>query len=115
MGSPYTPTTVSGYNLNPPPDDGSVSPQNRSTWAGIKTKIGDPLKNFADQINNALISAFGKIVGGAGVRNVNANYNVIASDQGALIRATVPGIIITTPSALVVGTPFVFSVVNDTA
>lgn len=112
MGNPYSPQTVSGYNANPPPDDGSKSPANLGSWAMVKTKIGDPLKNFADSINAALVTAFSRIVGGGGIVTANSNYNVIAANQGAVIRATVAGITITTPSAAVVGTPFVFTVVN---
>src|SRR5262245_36819466 len=113
MGNPYTSTTVSGYNSNPPPDDGSVSAANRGKWSDVKTKIGDPLNNFAAAINTALVSAFGKIIGGAGISSVGSNYNVVAGDQGKILRVTAAGVVVTTPNAAVVGTPFVFTLLNN--
>ena len=44
MANPFTSVTVSNYNLNPPPDDGTEVPENKLQWAKHKEKIGDPLK-----------------------------------------------------------------------
>lgn len=48
------------YNQNPPPDDGTEVAANEIEWAKHINKIGDPLKTFAESINSAVLSAFGK-------------------------------------------------------
>jgi hypothetical protein len=50
---------------------------------------------------------------GATVVSTGVNYNATAADQGRLIKATVAGIIITTPDATVVNAPFSFAVNNQ--
>ena len=113
MGAPYSSQSVSNYNSNPPPDDGSQTEANRIKWATIKTKLSDPLNTFASAVNTAIGTAFGKIIGGAGVTSTSTSYQVLSTDQGKLVRASSSGITITTPDATDVGSPFVFGVLND--
>ena len=54
----YTTQTISGYNASPPSDDGAAETQNEATWSGIKTKIGDPVRVLAQDINTQLITSF---------------------------------------------------------
>jgi hypothetical protein len=54
----YTTQTISGYNASPPSDDGAAESQNEATWSGIKTKIGDPVRTLAQDINTQLITSF---------------------------------------------------------
>lgn len=115
MGNPYTSTTVSGYNDNPPVDNGASTEANRVKWATVKTKIGDPLNTFAGAVNTSINTAFGRVVGGAGITSTAISYTVVAGDQGKIVRATASGITITTPSAGTVGAPFVFFVLNDSS
>lgn len=115
MGAPYSGTSVSGYNANPPPDDGTTVATNQITWAGIKSKVGDPLNTFASSVDSNITSAVGKIVGGASVVSTAVNYAMTAADQGRLIRATASGITITTPDATVVKTPFAFRIINNSS
>lgn len=115
MASPYVSTTPSGYNSNPPPDDGSTSASNQLKWSTIKSKLSDPLNTFASAINAALVTAFGKAIGGAGVTSTGTDYSVQSSDQGKLVRATAAGITVTTPDATDVGSPFVFAVLNNSS
>lgn len=112
MSSPYNSTSVSGYNANPPPDDGTSVSTNLVTWAVIKTKLGDPLNTFATSVNSNLTTAFGKILGGGSVVNTGVNYAAGAADQGRLIRTTVANVTITTPDATSVLNPFAFAVLN---
>lgn len=114
MAAPFTPTAISSYNANPPPDDGSQVPSNRVDWATIKTKIGDPIKTGADTNMTAIAAGFAKIIGGAGVTTTATNYTVGASDQGKLVKATA-ALTLTTPDATVVTSPFVFGVLNTSA
>ena len=60
--NPYSSVSVSSYNASPPPDDGSQTVANKVTWAGIKTKLTDPLNTFASAVNSAINSAFGSLV-----------------------------------------------------
>lgn len=113
MGAPYVSPSVSNYNVNPPTDDGSTTSANRIDWSKTKLKIGDPLKTYADAINSAAGTAFGKLPGGAGVLSTAVDYTVLAADQGKLVKVTVSGKIVTSPDATAVGSPFLFRVVNE--
>lgn len=112
MGELYSGVSISGYNSNPPDDDGSQTENNRVKWATTKDKIGDPLKDAHDDQETNLADAFGKIDGG--VTSYSTSTAVAESDQGKLVRASVAGITITTPDATDVGAPFVFGFLNDT-
>ena len=113
MTALYPGTSVTGYNANPPPDDGTTVPTNLITWAGIKQKIGDPLDTFASAIDSNLTAAFGKTLDGAGVVATAVNYAMTGADQGRLIYVTVSGKTVTTPDAGTVNAPFVFAVLNN--
>ncbi len=113
MANPFTPPSISGYNSGPPPDDGTSGADNTVTWSKHKTKLADPIKSALEATWTAITSAFGKVIGGAGVTATGVNYTVQSSDQGKLIRATAGSITITTPAAGTVGAPFVFMVIND--
>lgn len=113
MGNPYSSVTVSGYNSNPPADDGSQVEANRVKWSTIKTKLPDPLKTAIESINTALVAAFPKVIGGGGLTSTAISYTILSADQGKLVRATAAGITLTTPDATSVDDPFVFGVLND--
>lgn len=115
MAAPFTITAVSNYNSNPPPDDGSQVPANRVQWSTQKTKLADPVYNAFNTSESATSAAFGKVVGGAGITSTGVSYTVASSDQSKLIKATGSGITITTPDATVVGSPFVFMVLNNSS
>lgn len=68
--NPYTSQSISGYNSSPPPDDGSTGADNLVTWAKHKTKLGDPIKTLAENINSQTSAAFAKVINtDASVRN----------------------------------------------
>lgn len=112
MGNPLTATEVASYNANPPPDDGTQVPENEASWADVKTKLSDPLKTAHDTAEAATVAAFGKVIGGGGVLTSSISYEVVAGDQGKLVKMTGSGTTLTTPSAIAVGSPFVFAVLN---
>ena len=56
--NPYSSQAISGYNSNPPPDDGTKTDANRTQWSKHISKIGNPLKTLAEAINSAITSAF---------------------------------------------------------
>lgn len=68
--NPYTSQSISGYNSDPPPDDGTTGSDNLVTWAKHKTKLADPIKTLSEAINSQLTTAFAKTVNAdAGERN----------------------------------------------
>lgn len=54
----YAKPTISNYNDDAPIDDGSATVANKVKWSKVKDELSDPLKNYADAINNAVESAF---------------------------------------------------------
>lgn len=60
----YTEVTISSYNANPPTDDGSTGASNEITWAGIKTKLGDPINTAFASVNTNVASACGTLDSG---------------------------------------------------
>lgn len=116
MGSLYSGTSVSGYNSNPPPDDGSTGSLNQLQWnRDIKGKIGDPLNTFAASASSALVSSFNKTLSGGSVVKTAVNYGASAADQGRNIVATASGITVTTPDATSVLSPFVWAINNQSS
>lgn len=113
MADPYTSVTVSNYNANPPPDDGTAVPTNRITWAGIKTKLGDPLNTAVAAINTNVDAALAKTLSGASIVSTAVSYPMTAADQGRSIVVTAGGQTVTTPDATVVHNPFMFLVKNS--
>lgn len=113
MAAPYTSQTIASYNDSPPSDDGSQTEANRVTWAKHKTKLGDPIKTLAEAINSQLSTAFGKVVGGGGITASAISYQVLAGDQGKLVKMTGASTTLTTPDATVVTSPFVFGYLNN--
>jgi len=110
MSNPYSKPSISGYNSNPPPDDGTSIAQNEITWAKHKDKLGDPVKNYADAINTATFNAFADIFLNS-VSSHSANYTVLTSDQGALLDCQ-NTITITLLSASSAGTGFPLAIRN---
>ena len=69
MTNPYVPPSFASYNFNanPPSDDGSQTIANTVSWngnngtAGVLSKIGNPLANYAQAVSSAANSAFGTL------------------------------------------------------
>lgn len=114
MGIIYTQPTITGYNATPPPDDDSQTSANAVSWAKHISKIGDPIKTYAQAINNALVIAFGKIFNN-NISTISTGYVLQASDRGKLL-VTSGAITITLLESGTAGSGFTFSVRNsDTA
>ena len=60
--NPYSAPAISGFNSNPPPDDGTFSAANRTQWSKHISKIGNPLKTLVEAAISASTSAFNKLV-----------------------------------------------------
>ncbi len=110
MSNPYVPPTLSGYNSNPPPNDGTEDPSNQLDWAKHIDKIGDPLKLFAQAMNNNISDAFDKTFGAAPVAKLN-DYTVVESDQGKFLLIS-GATTVTLLSAADAGSGFPLIIVN---
>lgn len=99
--NPYTGQSISGYNITPPADDGSVVSSNKLEWDKHKTKLADPVKTFSEAINTAVTSAFAKGVNtDAGVRNQFSGSVAFEYATATIGTDSVP----VTASSLLVGT-----------
>ena len=57
----YSKPSISGYNSNPPSDDGSETAANEVAWQTHIDKIGGPIKSYADAINDAVETTIGNL------------------------------------------------------
>jgi len=110
MSNPYTQPSLSGYNANPPADDGSEVATNALDWDFHIDKIGDPIKTFAQAIDTNVNTAFGKIFG-QNITSQGGNYTVLSSDQGKFIEVTAAATI-TLVAAATAGSGFAIAIVN---
>ena len=85
MANLYTSQTISGYNDNPPPDDGSKTADNEITWAKHKEKLGDPLRTLAEAINTELVNKLQVGTAANELPRRDANGNLPMADT-ALLR-----------------------------
>lgn len=69
----YVSQAISGYNSDPPADDGTISASNQVTWATIKTKLADPIKTLAEAINTAAVT-----LGAASINTGSGQANSLA-------------------------------------
>lgn len=109
MANPYSPPTLTSYNLNPPPDDGSQVEANRVQWNDdVIGKVGDPLRVFAQAVDTAVLTAFGRIMFN-GVSAQSANFTVATSEQGTVFSVT-GNTTVTLPAAATAGSNFAIAV-----
>ena len=84
MSNPYISPVLTGYNENPPPDDGSSVEANRISWSKHILKIGNPIKTFSESINSSVSAAFGSVLFND-VIQVSSDYTVVLADRGKLV------------------------------
>ena len=96
--SDYTTQSISGYNSNPPADDGSAVSDNEVSWSKHKSKLGDPVKTLAESINTELVSAFGKVFAN-GTSAISTNTNLGAAQNGKVLNVTNSPTLTTTAAA----------------
>jgi len=98
MTTPYTAVSITGYNLQAPPDDGSNVASNALKWSNHIEKIGNPIKALAEGINTNVAAAFEKIFG-ANITTKSEDYTVVAADQGKFIEVDAAATITLLPVA----------------
>lgn len=90
----YNSQSISNYNTNPPPDDGTASSDNEITWAKHKTKLADPIKTLAEAINTQLVTSFGTVDTELAKRlmettaDKSSTFTLGATDDGKVMRCT---------------------------
>lgn len=85
--NPYTQVSVTGYNSNPPSDDGAQNAANQITWSKHKTKIGDPIKTAVEDLNTNVYAAFAKRFL-ASKTALAADYTPVAADYGKMLAVS---------------------------
>ena len=83
----YTPVSISGYNSNPPEDDGTQVASNEVAWSKHKTKLGDPLKTLSETIDTNVTTAFGKVAVN-GTTALTVTTTLTATQHGKVIETT---------------------------
>jgi len=83
MGTRYTTQGITGYNADPPPDDGTTGTSNKVAWVNHIDKIGDPIKTQAAAIDTAILNM-------VDVDTVAyaANYTTVEDDNGRVLECT---------------------------
>lgn len=76
----YSEVNVTGYNANPPEDDGSQVSTNQVSWAKHKEKLGDPLKLAIEQTQENVTAAVNAIEEAADA--LDARVGVLESAGG---------------------------------
>lgn len=110
MGNPFTEPTLTGYNANPPSDDGSEVASNEVTWSKHVTKLGDPLKTYSAAISTNVTSAFA-LIPFRSVASISTNTTVTTADRGKLYSCTTT-FTLTLPAAATAGDGFSICVQN---
>lgn len=111
MTIPYTSVAVSGYNANPPSDDGAQTSTNEITWAKHKDKLSDPVKTALESINTNLVTAFALVYGG-GATSISSAHTISSASRGKRLSVTNETTVTLIPSATA-GTTFVLTIAND--
>lgn len=110
MGTRYTTNSAASFNAAPPSDDGATTESNKVTWAKIKTKLADPVKTLADDINSDIVTALD-----TSCRSVTGADSAAASDHWRTIQVTSASAFITLPDAATMATGYIVSVANQSA
>jgi hypothetical protein len=110
MGSKYTSNSASGFNATPPPDDGSVSEANKLKWSYIKTKLADPVKTLADDINTDLVTALD-----TSARAISASDSSAATDHWRTIQVNTASVTVTLADAATMAAGYIVTVANQSS
>lgn len=108
----YNSQTISGYNDTPPPDDGSAVASNQVKWDFVKTKIGDPVRVLAENINAELLTAFQQLLMGS-FEDKATLFTVSATNDGGTVFNCTQPFTVTLPAAADAGNGFNLVVLNN--
>lgn len=94
MGTKYSGNSTSGYNSSPPSDDGTVSEANKVKYSTLKTKLTDPVKTLAEEIDSDLTTHFDH-----GPTALTANTTLDASHYEKFVQVSGAGVTLTLSDA----------------
>ena len=83
MGNKWSTTTITGYNADPPTDDGAVTENNRVKYSTITTNLSNPLKSSLTTVIAKLDELFSITT-----LAKSAPYTTVASDHTKVIEVT---------------------------
>ena len=109
----YVSPTLTGYNSNPPADDGTQTETNRVKWDTVKTKIGDPLNTYSSAIDSAIDAALDTLPNNSTTSQAT-NFTVATTDDGKVFKVT-GNSTATLPSAATAGAGFQITIKKDEA
>ncbi len=109
----YVSPTLTGYNANPPADDGTQTEANRVKWDTVKTKIGDPLNTYSSAIDSAIDAALDTLPNNSTTSQAT-NFTVATTDDGKVFKVT-GNSTATLPSAATAGAGFQVTIKKDEA
>jgi len=107
----FTPPTISNYNTSPPPDDGSATTANKVLWSTIKSKLADPIKNYADALVSAVTLGFDGLFLNT-LYTKGTSFIVASSEDGAFYNCT-SAVTATLPPAASAGSGFHIMIYNN--
>lgn len=110
MGSKYTSQSASGYDANPPNDDGTVSEANRGKWATIKSKLANVLKTFIEGVNTQLVTTLD-----TSPRSLAASGSTASTDHWRTIEVTTASVVITLAAAASMTAGYIVNVANQSS
>lgn len=113
MGTKYSSVSISGYNANPPADDGSQVASNQLQWSKHTTKIGGPLKTAIESINSTLVTTLN-----LSARLVTSSDSTVAGDHWKTLEigsTVTAAITITLADAATMAAGYIVTVNNQSA
>lgn len=113
MGTKFPTIAISGWNQNPPSDDGSQSAANQVTWAKTVSKIGNPLKTYADAVNSAVATALS-----TSCRIITTSDATVAGDHWRTVQigaTTTSAITVSLMDAVTAANGYIVTVANQSA
>jgi len=84
MGTKYTTQGITGYDADPPDDDGTESPANKVAWVNHTEKIGDPIVNQVAAIDTKIVTMVDVATSGI----AGGTYTTVEDDDGRVIECT---------------------------
>jgi hypothetical protein len=83
----YVSPTLTGYNSNPPADDGTQTETNRVKWDTVKTKIGDPLNTYSSSIDSAVNTALDSLPNNS-LSGQATGFSIATTQDGVVFLVT---------------------------
>lgn len=110
MGAKYANAVISGFNSNPPPDDGSEVEANEINWAFHVDKLAQPILTLAQTINSRLVTHFDE-----GPTSQNSNFTLTVAEYNQVVEFNGTALTATLPDAATIGSGYFTTIVNTSS